>query len=55
MNKMVHSKESDQVLGKLFDSLRVKAITCGESLIDFLIRQILPLINLSKISFVAIS
>lgn len=51
MNKMGSSKEFDQIFGTLFDLPRVKPITCGGSLIDFLIRLILLLINISKILF----
>lgn len=51
---MVHSKMSDQILGKSFDPPRVKVITCGESQIDFLIRLILLLINTGKILFIVI-
>lgn len=51
MNKIVHSKESDQILDKSFNLPRVKAIICGESLINFLIRLILLLINIAKILF----
>lgn len=51
MNKIVHSKESDQILDKSFNLPRVKAITGGESLINFLIRPLLPSINIAKILF----